>query len=58
MKKVSLKSFNIVSTPGFGTASIKMTILPNSKNRIRKAKIQNLFDFFDKSINNDNEKII
>jgi hypothetical protein len=46
----NIKTFDIVANPGFGAATITntMSIFP-PKNVIRKKKIQNLLDNFDKS---------
>ena len=38
----NIKTFYIVLTPAFGTATIPITILP-SRQRRRKEKIQNIF---------------
>ena len=43
------KTFDIVADPGFGSATITNTISVFTKNFIRKKKIENLLDFFDKS---------
>lgn len=46
----NIKTFDIVVQPGFGSATITntMSIFP-PKNIIRKKKIENLLDNFDKS---------
>ena len=46
----NIKTFDIVANPGFGAATITntMSIFP-PKNVIRKKKIENLLDNFDKS---------
>ena len=46
----NIRTFDIVTDPGFGAATITntMSIFP-PKNVIRKKKIENLLDNFDKS---------
>lgn len=59
MRKVNIKTYDIVSNPGFSSNTVKMSILPSSKNILRKKKIKNLLEFFDRIINDDdNEKFI
>jgi hypothetical protein len=44
----NIRSFDIVVNPGFGATIITNTIFP-LKNVMRKKKIENLLDNFDKS---------
>lgn len=47
---IKIKTFDIVANPGFGAATISnnFNIFP-PKNVLRKRKIENLLDFFDKT---------
>ena len=46
----NIRTFDIVANPGFGAATITNTMSIFPKNVIRKKKIENLLDNFDKSI--------
>jgi hypothetical protein len=45
----NIKTIDIVAQPGFGSTTITNTISIFPKNVIRKKKIENLLDNFDKS---------
>ena len=46
----NIKTFDIVAYPGFGSATITNTMSIFPKNVIRKNKIENLLNLFNKSI--------